>query len=291
MSTLQELYEAGTALLAQSGIGEARLDAWLLLEYRLSVSRAAYWSDPQRPVSDEDAAALLSLYHRRAERIPLQYLTGEAYFYGRRFLVNENVLIPRQDTEILTEQALKKLEGAEAPCILDLCTGSGCILVSVLLEKKNSRGLGIDISEKALDTAKKNAELNGAGNASFLQLDLMDEAAGKILAGRAASMGGYHLVVSNPPYIETGQIDGLMDEVRLHEPKLALDGGGDGLSFYRRISLLAPSLLREGGWLLTEIGCSQADEVRALYEKAGLVRTEVVKDLGGLDRVVCGRKP
>lgn len=291
MTTIRELWETGTELLEKSGIEEARLDAWLLLEFRLGISRSAYWTDPERPVSAQDQEQVMELYRRRAQRIPLQHVTGEAWFYGRRFLVNENVLIPRQDTEILVEETLKRLEGQSRPFIVDLCTGSGCILLTLLKEREDASGLGVDISEEALKMAAENARLTGAERAVFSRLDVLQELDMQRLREETSLRGGCHALVSNPPYIPSDEIRTLMDEVRLHEPGIALDGGEDGLVFYRRISETASSLLTEGGWLITEIGCAQASSVCSLYEKAGFDRIRVIQDLNGLDRVICCEKP
>lgn len=215
-------------------------------------------------------------------RIPLQQLTGEQSFMGLDFQVNQNVLIPRQDTEILVEEALKELH--DGYDILDMCTGSGCILISLLWYSNDCHGVGVDLSEAALDVAKSNAERllaekaeEGRVPAVFLQSNLFEKVEGQ-----------FDLLVSNPPYIRTDDVETLMPEVRDHEPRMALDGEADGLSFYRKIVEECPAYLKRGGTILFEIGFDQAEEVKALMEQGGFHEIRVVKDYAGNDRVVVG---
>ncbi len=215
-----------------------------------------------------------ALVRKRGEHIPLQQLTGEAWFYGIPFFVNEHVLIPRQDTEILVEEALRGLP--KDARILDLCTGSGCILISLLVTREDCTGIGADLSEKALQVAEKNGAQAG-GRASFVKSNLFENIEGT-----------FDVIASNPPYIRTDVIETLMPEVRDHEPRMALDGSADGLVFYRKITEQAGSYLKEGGKLCFEIGYDQGDEVRELMETHGFADVQVLKDLAGLDRVVTG---
>ena len=268
---------------------EAGLDAWLLLEFKTGKNRAYYFAHGDEPVSDETAAEYLTLIDRRAGHIPVQQLTHQAFFMGYEFYVNENVLIPRQDTETLVEEALKHLGDVEKPEILDMCTGSGCILLSLLLERQDACGTGVDVSPEALEVAKKNAGILKVENrADFVESDLFSapyfcEKGGK-------DSGKYDILISNPPYIPTADIQQLMDEVRFHDPVLALDGREDGLYFYRRITEQAGSYLKPGGWLMYEIGCEQGADVSAIMRQNGFVDVAVKKDLAGLDRVVIGKK-
>ena len=285
MSTLKSLLDDGTELLEKAGVPEAAWDAWLLMEYRLGINRAVFLADPDREVSREDEKVLRSLFGERARRIPLQHLTGEAWFYGLCFKVNEHVLIPRQDTEILVETALEKMKDISSPRVLDLCTGSGCVLLAFLSERTDASGIGVDISREALLMAGENARKLDISRAGFIQRDILSGYGEPVQA-----MGqDYDLLLSNPPYIETEKIDTLMEEVRSHDPRIALDGGEDGLIFYRRIVSLAPGLLRSEGWLAVEIGSGQGDEVMELFRKAGFRRVMVTKDLAGLNRVVSGQ--
>lgn len=270
----KNLYETGKRRLCEAGVEEADIDARLLLEYACGTDRNTLLVHGDRAVSEEECSLYEEYIAKREERIPLQYITGEQEFMGLKFKVNENVLIPRQDTEILVEEALKELHDGMA--VLDMCTGSGCILLSLLQYSNDCEGTGVDISEKALEAARENA-VRFSKNPGFLQSDLFEKVEGK-----------YDMIVSNPPYIPTGTIPTLMEEVREHEPLMALDGKEDGLYFYREIVKQAGEHLNRGGKLFFEIGCDQAEEVSALLENAGYKEVEVVKDFAGLDRVVFG---
>lgn len=290
MQTLESLLKKGTTILKDNGLEEAGLDAWLLLEYKTGKNRAYYFAHGDEPVSDESAAEYLELIGRRAGHIPVQQLTHQAFFMGYEFYVNENVLIPRQDTETLVEEGLKCLEDVEKPEILDMCTGSGCILISLLLERQDARGAGVDVSPEALEVAKENASLLKVENrADFLESDLFSA---PYFCEKGGKEGGkYDILISNPPYIATEEIETLMEEVRLHDPRKALDGMEDGLYFYRKITEEAGEYLKPGGWLLYEIGCTQGEAVSEMLRNAGFEKVQVVKDLPGLDRVVMGQKP
>lgn len=281
--TYRELYEYGKSRLSEAGIAEAGLDARLLLEYVCHADRneLILYADRERNSMEEQFYRMV--IEKRALRIPLQHITGEQEFMGLSFQVNEHVLIPRQDTEILVEEAMRHL--GDGMRILDLCTGSGCILLSLLKYSNECEGVGIDISEEALKTARENAEKLGL-DAVFLAGDLFGPLA-EFVSERTPDRL-FDMVVSNPPYIETAVIDTLMPEVRDHEPFCALDGGADGLQFYRRILAEAPAHMRRGAVLLFEIGCGQGEAVARLMQEAGFVQVEVLQDYAGLDRVVCG---
>jgi len=281
--TYRELYEYGKSRLAEAGIAEAGLDARLLLEYVCHADRneLILYADRERNSMEEQFYRMV--IEKRASRIPLQHITGEQEFMGLSFQVNEHVLIPRQDTEILVEEAMRHL--GDGMRILDLCTGSGCILLSLLKYSNECEGVGIDISEEALKTARENAERLGL-DAVFLAGDLFGPLADFVSERTPDRL--FDMVVSNPPYIETAVIDTLMPEVRDHEPFCALDGGADGLQFYRRILAEAPAHMRRGAVLLFEIGCGQGEAVARLMQEAGFVQVEVLQDYAGLDRVVCG---
>lgn len=278
--TLQQIYRKGAEELKEAGIREAALDAWLLLSYVTGLDKAAYYGNPDAEAAEETKKRYQACIDRRRRRVPLQHITGEQEFMGYGFLVNEHVLIPRQDTETLVEEALRYLRPGSR--ILDLCTGSGCILLSLLkigrerLKLKNLAGEGMDISGEALKVAAKNAERLMV-RADFFQGDLFEKAG-----------GSYDMIVSNPPYIPTEVIGKLQDEVRLYDPFIALDGKEDGLHFYRRILADSVHYLRPGSHLLFEIGSGQGEAVSALMEKAGYREICVKKDLTGLDRVVDG---
>ena len=273
--TLQMIYKKGISLLEQEGIENASLDAWYLLEYVTGISRAAYYGEPCREIKEEIAKQYFGCIEKRKKHIPLQHITGEQEFMGYPFLVNEHVLIPRQDTESLVEEALKVVQAGMK--VLDMCTGSGCILISLLKKQKRLEGTGCDVSEKALKIARENADRLGV-EAEFIKTDLFEQVRGK-----------YNLIISNPPYIRTEVIKGLQEEVRLYDPFIALDGKEDGLYFYRKIIAESTKYLIRGGYLMFEIGYDQGMDVSALMKKAGFEEIQVKKDLAGLDRVVTGR--
>lgn len=278
--TYRECYDRGRAVLKTAGVLEADLDARLLLEYVCETNRNTLLAHGDREVTATEQSRYEALTARRADRIPLQQLTGVQEFMGLTFRVNEHVLIPRQDTEILVEEVLRKLH--DGMRILDMCTGSGCILISLLHYSNECGGVGADISREALRVAEENAgRLLGAGRTvEFRQSDLFETISGK-----------YEIIVSNPPYIERGEIPGLMPEVREHEPVAALDGGEDGLDFYREITEKSRAHLTGGGMLFFEIGCSQGAAVHECMRQNGFVETVIVKDYSGLDRVVYGTWP
>lgn len=289
MQTFHELLTQGTQLLMNAGIEEARLDAWLLLEYTADISRAWYYAHPESEVNEEIVSEYLSLCQKRAEHIPLQHLTHQACFMGYDFYVDERVLVPRQDTEVLAEEALHQLRNMRNPRILDMCTGSGCLLLSLLMELPDATGTGVDISAAALAVAERNRKnLELEKRAVLVQSDTFS---GDYFQKNSGNISlEYDMLISNPPYIPTEEIGKLMEEVRFHDPVLALDGREDGLYFYRRITEQAGKYLKPGGWLMYEIGCEQGADVSAIMQGEGFVEVAVKKDLAGLDRVVIGKK-
>ena len=289
MRTYKEVLEDGIQLLETAAIEEARLDAWLLLEYTAGITRAWYYAHDDQKPEQETADRYRELCTRRAKRIPLQHLTGKAYFMGYEFDVDERVLIPRQDTEILAEEALRLLTDKRSPEILDMCTGSGCLLLSILMEKEDAHGTGVDISEGALAVAEKNRKnLHLEERALLVKSDTFS---GEYFQKNSSEHPmEYDMLISNPPYIPTADIQQLMDEVRLHDPVLALDGKEDGLYFYRRITEEALRYLKPGGWLLYEIGCDQGEAVSRIMRTNDFSNIAVKKGLAGLDRVVLGQK-
>ena len=289
MQTFHELLTQGTQLLMNAGIEEARLDAWLLLEYTADISRAWYYAHPESEVNEKIVSEYLSLCQKRAEHIPLQHLTHQACFMGYDFYVDERVLVPRQDTEVLAEEALHQLRNMRNPRILDMCTGSGCLLLSLLMELPDATGTGVDISEAALAVAERNRKnLELEKRAVLVQSDTFS---GDYFQKNSGNISlEYDMLISNPPYIPTEDIGKLMEEVRFHDPVLALDGREDGLYFYRRITEQAGKYLKPGGWLMYEIGCEQGADVSAIMQGEGFTEVTVKKDLAGLDRVVIGKK-
>ena len=273
--SLKSWYRYGKELLAGAGIEDAESDARILLEYAANIDRSYYYLHMNDPISEADAALYASLLHRRVKREPVQYLTGEAPFYGNVFRVTPDVLIPRQDTEILVEEAEKRL--MPGMLVLDLCTGSGCILLS-LLKKHSVKGIGADISAAALKVAEQNQKLLNR-RAAWIQSDLFSEIGGK-----------FDVIVSNPPYIASDVLRTLQPEVRDHEPETALDGGSEGLEILTRIIREAPDHLYSGGWLLMEIGYDQGKAVTQLLQEQHFEEIEIVRDLEDRDRVAVGRR-
>lgn len=299
LSQIQEelsLYEAmqrGERYLQNCGIEDAAVDAWLLLEYVTEISRTKFLLERKNRMPKPQQQAYFDLIEKRGTHIPLQHLTGVQEFMGFSFLVNEHVLIPRQDTELLVEEALKRLKPGMR--LLDLCTGSGCIAVSLALlaeerikrfpterkaqQSQQDRSIYVDasdISADALCVAEKNVAALGVP-VQLIRSDLFEKITEK-----------YDIIVSNPPYIRTAVIEELAEEVKSHDPFLALDGKEDGLYFYRRIVEKSPEYLKNGGYLLFEIGHDQGQEVSALMRTRGFEQVQVYRDLAGLDRVVVG---
>ena len=272
--TYRELFEYGKKQLEDAEIEEAALDARLLLEYICHTDRNALLVHGDSVRSDLEEQFYRMVIEKRAQRIPLQHITGQQEFMGLTFKVNEHVLIPRQDTEILVEEAMRYL--SDGMRILDICTGSGCILLSLLKYSNECEGLGVDISDDALAVARENAQNLGL-EAEFRHSDLLEKVEGK-----------FDIIVSNPPYIETAVIDTLMPEVREHEPMLALDGREDGLYFYRRIVEQCTSYMTRGARLFFEIGYDQGEAVKNMMIHKGFCEVEIIKDYAGLDRVVTG---
>ena len=270
----QELYRMGKDRLTEAKIPEAELDARLLLEEVCGTDRNDLLVHGDKEIPPEQCDRYVEYIQRRQKRAPLQQILGYQEFMGLRFKVTPDVLIPRQDTEILVEEVMRYLH--DGMHILDMCTGSGCILLSLLRYSNDCEGTGCDISEPALKVAEENAKALSL-NASFVQSDLFENVSGK-----------YEFIVSNPPYIPTGVISTLMEEVRDHEPVSALDGREDGLYFYREIVEKAGEFLHPGGMLFFEIGYDQAEKVSSLMREAGYQEVTVCKDLAGLDRVVYG---
>ncbi len=271
----KELYDFGALALMEAGIAEASLDARLLLEFICHTNRNDLLVHGDKEVLKEEQDIYINYIERRKAHEPLQHITGEQEFMGLVFEVNENVLVPRQDTEVLVEEVMRCLH--DGMSILDMCTGSGCILLSLLKYSNGCKGVGADISPEAVATAKRNAQKLQISEVSFVESDLFESVEGR-----------YDIIVSNPPYISTGEISDLMEEVKAYEPVLALDGGEDGLFFYRKIIEKAPEYLNGGGYLFFEIGYDQAEAVTDEMKKAGYKEVTTVKDYAGLDRIVYG---
>ena len=273
--SLKGILADGAKMLAQAGIDEAELDARYILEYITGLNSAQYFIHSEDIIEKDKAEEFFRLIERRSKRIPLSYVIGTRDFFGLTFKVDENVLIPEQETELLVEEVIKHSEGKS---VLDMCTGSGCIAISIALFGKPSKVAASDISEKALEVARENAKSLKSGEISFIQGDMFENVTDK-----------FDIIVSNPPYIETGEIDELMPEVRDYIPRLALDGDIDGLKFYRIISKEAVKKLNKNGRIFYEIGYNQSRAVASILFENGFTDITVIKDYSGLDRIVMAK--
>ena len=292
----QALREAADEL-AAAGVPEAELNARYLLEEVTGRDHAWFLLHGAESLPEDQSTQYDTLVEHRKKRVPLEYLIHRAEFMGLSFYVDGRVLIPRQDTECLVEEALKYADGAD---ILDMCTGSGCIAVSLAVLGKPKSVTASDISVEALAVAGENAKRNDAAQLNDEDIAWRDaEDAGKphhtsvefIHSNLYESItGSYDLITCNPPYIRRDVIPTLMPEVQEYEPVLALDGGEDGLDLYRRIVGECGAFLRQNGHLICEIGYDQGEAVAALMREAGLADVQVKQDLAGLNRIVIGRK-
>jgi release factor glutamine methyltransferase len=268
--------------LAKRGIESARLDADLLVAHALKQKRIALYLDLDRPLMDAELSEVRRLVERRRKFEPIAYILGEREFYGRSFEVTNSVLIPRPDTETLVEEALRVVKKDAPPGrLLDLCTGSGAVVLTLAAELPERELVATDISAEALAVAGRNAQRLGLdARVTFRQGDLF-----------AALPDGerFAAITVNPPYIGSDELAGLAPDVRDHEPRLALDAGSDALSFYRRLVAGAKSALLPGAQLLVEVGYTQAEQVCALFVAAGFREVQSAKDLSGTARVVRGR--
>lgn len=274
MCTYDGLLCEGRECLRQAGIVDSDVDSWYLLEHVSGMSRSQFFLRRQERAPEQEIAEYRKLLKCRGAHMPLQYLTGSQEFMGLSFQVNEHVLVPRQDTECLVERVLRVAEGKK---VLDMCTGSGCIAVSLAVLGKLGSCAGADISQEALRVAEGNARLHNV-EVAWLESNLFEDVE-----------GSFDIIVSNPPYIPLEVIEGLMPEVRDYEPRIALEGGEDGLEFYRRISGEAARYLEQGGFLFYEIGHGQGEAVRQIMLEAGFQDVECEKDYSGHDRVAWGR--
>lgn len=275
-----ELLRWGEEALRNAQITDWKTDAWILYEFVTGQNRAAFLMEARHTVvSDYDAERYEELIERRCCHVPVQHLTGVQEFMGFSFRVNENVLVPRMDTEVLVQEVEKYAKPGAS--VLDMCTGSGCIAIS--LKKRNDRLKlsAADCSGKALEIARDNCQRLNAEVRLYCS-DLFEQ------FKQTEQLEQFDMIVSNPPYIPSRVVDTLAPEVRKHEPRLALDGAGDGLFFYRRITADSTAFLKKGGMLFYEIGYDQGAAVQGIMEESGFRNVKIIKDLAGLDRVVYG---
>jgi release factor glutamine methyltransferase len=273
--TYREAIDNAEKKLKKADILDARNDAWLLLAMACQIDHTFYYVHMDEQMDPDQLNNYDTLIRKRGEHVPLQYITGEQEFMGLRFHVNSNVLVPRQDTETLVEEALKRI--VPGMKVMDMCTGSGCVLISILKNCKGVQGWGFDVSKQALLVAKENAKLNDVA-ANFERSDLFENV-----------MDKFDVIVSNPPYIPTDEIMTLMPEVAQFEPVIALDGKEDGLYFYRKIIAGCREFLNPDGMVLFEIGCEQGAAVSKMLHYAGFSDVQVIQDLTRHDRVVFGK--
>lgn len=281
-----------TEYLDGKGIEKPRLDSEVLLAHLLKLDRVGLYLNFDKPLSKDELSSFREMVKRRGSREPLQYITKRQEFWSLSFKVTPDVLIPRPETEILVEEALKavrrEISDVNRPLkILDLCTGSGCIAISIAHELKDSVIYAADASEAALAIAKENAETNGVlDRIIFLHGDLYEA-----LVSHSSCPMSYDLIVSNPPYVKSSDIPNIQPEVRNFEPRIALDGGNEGLDFYRKIVAEASNYLALHGYICVEVGEGQADAVSTMMADTGeLDYISKIKDLAGIERVVKARK-
>ena len=275
---IRELIKECVGKLKDSNIENAVFDANLIVRTYLGLKPIDIVLEGGRKVSDGDTEKIRSLCRRRCQREPLQYILGVWEFMGLELEVNKGVLVPRADTEVLAETVLSENKGMN---VLDICSGSGCIALSIAHYNSSAFVTGIDISDSALELSRRNAEKTELSKrVRFEKCDILNE----------IPDGVYDVIVSNPPYIETAKIDKLQKEVSFYEPRIALDGGEDGLLFYRRICSVAPKLLQQHGKIYFEVGHSQADAVERLMADAGLKNIGRIKDLCEVERVLCAER-
>jgi release factor glutamine methyltransferase len=280
--TVRDVVTWMTDDLRKRGVESPRLDAELIAAEALHIDRVKIIVEGQRMLEPVELETIRALFKRRRGYEPVAYLRGYREFYGRTFRVDRRVLVPRPDTEILVEVALQRLHGHDLGArVVDLCTGSGCVAITLKLERPTMTADATDVSADALAVARDNAQRLGAvWNVRFTLGDLF--------APLGPPRRVYDLVVANPPYIPTAEIATLQPDVRDHEPRLALDGGPDGLAFVRRIVAESPSWLRPGGALAMEIGAGQAAEVEQIFRDGGFTDLARAQDYGGHERVVSG---
>lgn len=276
--TLEQLHRQILQMLQDGGIEDSRLEASLLMEHVCGASRAVLLAHGERPVQPEQQEALLQAVSKRLAHYPLQYLLGEWEFMGLPFVLNEDTLIPRADTEVLAEAAISHI-GERALAVADLCCGTGCIGISVAYYCKKAQVMLCDISPRAVEATRENARRNGVQARCHMFIQDVRKA--------LPQESRYDVILSNPPYIPRGDLPGLQPEVQ-HEPRRALDGGEDGLDFYRDLLRLHPGRLNPGGLFAVECGVGQWQAVEVLMQTAGLCQVHTLQDSAGIGRVVLG---
>jgi release factor glutamine methyltransferase len=283
MLTVLEAITSATEFLEKKGIKSPRLNSELLLSHILNCKRLDLYLSFERPLQKNEIDGYRELLKRRSKFEPLQYIIGKVEFYGLDFVINASVLIPRPETELLVDTIIGTVNRNARLAILDIGTGSGNIAIALAKNLPYSKVVGLDINSETIETAKKNAKLNEVENRlMFVKKNIFN----------SIDIGDNHfdVVVSNPPYVSSEDFVGLEPELRLFEPKLALTDNGDGLKFYRKISYLANSLLKDGGKLFFEIGAGQSESVKQILTKNNFKNIIVKKDYSDIERIIFGDK-
>ncbi len=280
--TVKDVLDWTVRYLTQKGMESPRQDVEYMLSYVLKTSRLNLYMQLDRPMNRSELNLFKSLVKRRLKREPLQYITGVAYLWKYEFLVDRGVFIPRRETETLIEVAISALRSLERPLVVDVGTGTGCVLISVARDLEDVRGVGVDISKVALELFVKNASrLRVLDRVWPLRGDCLDPFRDEV----------FDAVLSNPPYVKSDEIESLQEEISRYEPREALDGGKDGLVFIRRLVKEAFRVLRPGGFFALEVGAGQSRAVEYFMKRVGFVKIDVNRDLSGIERVVSGWKP
>jgi release factor glutamine methyltransferase len=278
--SLRELYNQGREAIRQSGIENPELEASVLLAKAFNIEARDIYAHPERQLGPEEVEEFNRLLERRIRREPMAYILGEKEFYSRSFSVTPDVLIPRPETEILVEEALKILENFTSPWIIDVGTGSGCIAVTLGCERRDARIFATDISYEALLIARKNSERHGVSQGvSFVRSDLLSCFKDK----------SFDLVVSNPPYVKGSDYVSLDRDIRDYEPEISLLGGEEGIDYIKGIIFQSKRALKKGGWCIIEVGVDQSGRVTEMFEEAGFKDISLTRDLSGVERVIKGK--
>lgn len=280
---ISEVLKEGISILDEHNKKESRLDARLLLEYTLNCDRVYLLINNNKEISEELYSNYIEYINYRASGKPLQHIMGKQQFMGLDFIVNKDVLIPRRETEELVELVINIIDNNNIKIVMDVGTGSGCIPISLRHKYNNIRFIGIDYSKKALEIASQNAVLNNIDDIRWIESNIFNNVDNKYV-------NNIDLITSNPPYIPTKEIDTLMSEVKNHEPKMALDGGEDGLYFYKEISKQGYRYLKDGGYIVYEVGHNQCSEIVGILREYKYKDISYKKDLSGINRIVFARK-
>ncbi len=284
MLTVLESIKLSEEYLLKKGIESARINAELLLADVLDCKRLDLYLKFDQPLSEKEKSIYREYIARRGKREPLQYILGEVEFFGVKLKVNNSVLIPRPETELLVEYILNNTKKAKEVRVLDIGCGSGNISIALAKNLPNAKVTGIDISAKAIELAKENAIINGVrNNIDFVEADIMNELPSNVIIN-------YDLIVSNPPYVSTKEFENLQPEIKEYEPEIAVTDFEDGLKFYRRISEKAKELLKENGKVYFELAEGQSKDVSKILERHGFENILIKKDYNGIDRIISGER-